>query len=77
MSWFCSGAQKFYLIMNLAVGGHAGNLGYWENAPWAQCWPPKCHKATKFWEEQDKWRPTWTAAGEDVAFQIDWVKVWQ
>jgi len=71
--------QKFFLVMNVAVGG---TNDYWgkdgvDNKPWTSTDPdaPK-----KFWEARADWLPTWQQDvdnGENAALQVDWVKVWQ
>eukprot|EP00640_Fibrocapsa_japonica_P002670 CAMPEP_0113942060 /NCGR_PEP_ID=MMETSP1339-20121228/7835_1 /TAXON_ID=94617 /ORGANISM="Fibrocapsa japonica" /LENGTH=258 /DNA_ID=CAMNT_0000946369 /DNA_START=555 /DNA_END=1331 /DNA_ORIENTATION=+ /assembly_acc=CAM_ASM_000762 len=66
--------QKFYLIMNVAIGGD----WWWDYAPWKACGrSEECTYINKFWDVRDQWYPTWLEAGEDSALQVDWVRVWQ
>jgi len=69
--------QEFFIVMNVAVGGQGGALGYWVNAPWAGCTFPSCATTTRFWESRDDWFPTWQNAGDDISMIIDSVKVWK
>jgi hypothetical protein len=65
--------QKFFIILNVAVGGTGGyfpdNAG---NKPWMNNDP---HAVNAFWKAVDTWYPTWK--GEDAAMQIDWIRVYQ
>jgi len=65
--------QKFYLIMNVAVGGTASyfpdGMG---GKPWNNQDP---HAVNAFWNARNTWLPTWQ--GDHVAMQIDWVRVYQ
>ncbi|XP_047476670.1 beta-1,3-glucan-binding protein-like [Penaeus chinensis] len=71
--------QKFYLILNLAVGG-TNNFFPDDVAekPWSNLSPTA---PLDFWEARDEWLPTWKAGGdrisEDAAMQIDYVRVWK
>ncbi len=62
--------QRFYLIINLAVGG---TNGYWPDGiggkPWTDDSP---HAANDFWNAVDSWYPTWTSP-----FEVDYVRVYQ
>lgn len=62
--------QRFYLIINLAVGGTNGyfpdGVG---NKPWTDTSP---NAMDSFWGAVNTWYPTWTSP-----FLIDSVKVWQ
>ena len=62
--------QRFYLLINLAVGG---TNGYFpdgvDGKPWSDT---DAHAANNFWAAVDDWFPTWT-----VPFQIDYVRVYQ
>lgn len=64
--------QKFFLVMNVAVGGTAS---YFQdgvgNKPWNN---GDSHAVNAFWNSRGSWLPTWT--GDDVAMQIDWVHVY-
>ena len=61
--------KRFYLIINLAVGGTNGyfpdNLG---GKPWSNTSP---HAINEFWAARDAWHPTWTHP-----MVIDSVRVW-
>ena len=64
--------QKYYLILNVAVGGTAD---YWPdgispNKPWNNKSP---HAVNEFYNAKDKWYPTWK--GEDAAMVIDYIKI--
>ena len=64
--------QKFYLLINLAVGGTNGyfpdGVG---NKPWSDSSP---NAVNEFWNDRSNWQPTWN--GTDAAFKIESVKVW-
>ena len=65
--------QRFYLIVNLAVGGTNGFFpdGLGDGKPWANTAP---HAANDFWAAVDtQWGPTWT----DPSLVVDSVRVWQ
>lgn len=71
--------EEFYLILNLAVGGTNGffpddavNEGG-APRPWA---PGSSNAAGEFWAGRDGWYPTWQAAGDNAALQVDYVRVW-
>ena len=63
--------QRFYLIINLAVGGTNGYFpdGLGDGKPWANT---DAHAANNFWAGVNAWGPTWTSA-----MQVDSVTVWQ
>ncbi len=63
--------QRFYLIMNLAVGGTNGYFadGLGDGKPWSNT---DAHAANQFWAGAPGWGPTWTAP-----LVIDSVTVWQ
>ena len=68
---------KFYLIINVAVGGTNGffpdgvsNEGY--PKPWNN---KDSNGPEKFWKAKNKWYPTWK--GDDAAMQIESVRIWQ
>ena len=63
--------QRFYLILNLAVGGTNGFFpdGLGDGKPWGNTDP---HAANDFWAGVGTWGPTWTAP-----MMIDSVTVWQ
>jgi len=73
--------QKFYLILNLAVGGTNGFFPDdipGANKPWSNTSP---QAMLDFWNGRNDWLPTWKQ-GEDkisegAALQVDYVKVWK
>jgi len=66
--------QSFYLILDLAVGGTSGwfpdNVG---NKPW---YDGSATAMTDFAKNQDTWSSTWPGNVDDLAFRIDYVKMW-
>lgn len=64
--------QKFFLIMNVAVGGTAS---YFPDGvggkPWSNASP---HAVNEFWNARSQWLPTWQ--GDETAMQIDWVHIY-
>ncbi|KAF8234508.1 concanavalin A-like lectin/glucanase [Tricholoma matsutake] len=66
--------QRFYLIINLAVGGTSGwfpdNKG---NKPW---YDGSLTAMRDFARAQDKWYPTWPSNADDRAFRLQSVKMW-
>eukprot|EP00735_Rhodelphis_limneticus_P006972 TRINITY_DN1944_c0_g1::TRINITY_DN1944_c0_g1_i1::g.23088::m.23088 TRINITY_DN1944_c0_g1::TRINITY_DN1944_c0_g1_i1::g.23088 ORF type:complete len:427 (+),score=155.48,sp/Q8N0N3/BGBP_PENMO/47.26/1e-110,Glyco_hydro_16/PF00722.16/1.8e-18 TRINITY_DN1944_c0_g1_i1:46-1281(+) len=75
--------REYYLILNLAVGGTAGEAnGYFPdgvgNKPWSNIEPAA---AKRFYDAKNSWLPTWTNSttgkiSDNAALQIDSVKVW-
>ncbi len=63
--------QKFYIIMNLAVGGTGGYFPDGSGKPWSNTDP---NAVNAFFEAQSQWFPTWK--GDASALQVDWVRVW-
>ncbi|KAI5363829.1 putative glycoside hydrolase family 16, concanavalin A-like lectin/glucanase domain superfamily [Septoria linicola] len=64
--------QKFYLILNVAVGGTNGYFRDNEaGKPWADA-SPVARK--EFWQARDQWLPTWQKSGE---MQVKSVKMWE
>ena len=66
--------QKYYLILNLAVGGTNGffpddTTG--SRKPWSNAGG---NAFADFWGAKNEWYPTWN--GEDAALQIDYVRVY-
>lgn len=62
--------QRFYLIINLAVGG---TNGYWPDGVGGKPWEDNsAHAVNDFWGAVNTWYPTWTAP-----FEIDYVRVYQ
>jgi hypothetical protein len=63
--------QKFYLILNVAVGG---TNGWFEDNASGKPWLDGSLNARKdFWNSQDRWLPTWTKP----EFEISNVMMWQ
>ncbi|XP_063379340.1 beta-1,3-glucan-binding protein-like [Cydia fagiglandana] len=72
--------QKFYIIMNLAVGGTNGffpdGVSNPSPKPW---WNGSPTAMTDFWLAQNAWLPTWNLDvndGQDASLQVDYVRVW-
>jgi hypothetical protein len=62
--------QRFYLIINLAVGG---TNGYFPDGTGGKPWTDASPNAMdEFWAGVGAWGPTWTSP-----FMIDSVRVWQ
>lgn len=63
--------QKFYLILNVAVGG---TNGWFEDGQSGKPWLDASPNAKKdFWNAQDSWYPTWT----QPAMEVSKVEMWQ
>lgn len=66
--------HEFYLIINLAVGGHnyfpddGNNPG---GKPWRNDSPSRMKE---FWNGRAQWEPTWTYP--DKALRVDYIRVW-
>nr|ACI32832.1 beta-1,3-glucanase [Anthocharis cardamines] len=72
--------QKFYLIMNLAVGGTNGffpdGVSNPDPKPW---WNGSPTAPRDFWNARGAWLRTWNTNvnnGEDAAMQVDYVRIW-
>ncbi|XP_053646901.1 beta-1,3-glucan-binding protein [Cherax quadricarinatus] len=71
--------QKFYVVLNVAVGGVNGFFpdGITDK-PWSNGSP---QAALDFWNGRDSWLPTWEQGegriSENAALQVDYVKVWK
>ncbi|XP_046645457.1 beta-1,3-glucan-binding protein-like [Daphnia pulicaria] len=71
--------EEFYLIINLAVGG---TNGFFPDDAVNEGGAPKPWTSTSgnalgdFWNGRAGWYPTWQAAGEEAAIQVDYVRVW-
>ncbi|KZM27353.1 hydrolase [Ascochyta rabiei] len=66
--------QKFYLILNVAVG--AQNGWFYDgkyNKPWVD---GSTSAARDFWKAKDQWLPTW-GEGNDRGMTVKSVKMWQ
>ena len=62
--------QRFYLIINLAVGG---TNGYFPDGQGGKPWTDTSGSAANdFWSKEAIWHPTWTSP-----FMIDSVNIWQ
>jgi len=72
--------QEFYLILDVAVGGAAPGFrgdpqaSYFPDFP-ERPWRNDEFAMKSFWDNRAQWLPSWK--GDDVALQVDWVKVWQ
>eukprot|EP00752_Nemacystus_decipiens_P007385 g6605.t1 len=65
--------QKFYVVMNVAVGGVSG---FFPDDVGSKMWNNKDPDAAmKFFEATSDWYSTWN--GKDAAMQVESVKVWQ
>jgi hypothetical protein len=73
--------QEYYIIFDVAVGGsNDGVLGSNSYFPVnsvnpARPWSNNQFAMRDFWNNRAQWLPTWQ--GDDVALQIDYVRVWQ
>ncbi len=69
--------RKFYLILNVAVGGTSG---FFPDSTPGKPWKDKSPQAAKeFWSAKSAWEPTWKGENGDKeanALVIDWIKVW-
>lgn len=67
--------KKFYLIMNVAVGGTNGYFPDGEcSKPWSDT---SSTSGNDFWNAKDSWYPSWNyPTSNDAALKIDSVKVW-
>ena len=64
--------QKFYLILNVAVGS---TNGWWTDGVQSKPWVDASPTAKKdFWDAKDEWYPTWKENGQ---MKIKSVKMWQ
>ncbi|KAI0174599.1 beta-1,3-glucan-binding protein [Pestalotiopsis sp. NC0098] len=62
--------QKFYLILNVAVGG---TNGWFEDGASGKPWLDASPNAKKdFWNSQDTWYPTWTSPSMEVSKVMMW-----
>ncbi|KAJ3507159.1 hypothetical protein NLJ89_g6463 [Agrocybe chaxingu] len=67
--------QKFYLVMNLAVGGTSG---WFPDGVGGKPWFDESLTAMRdFARAQDEWSKTWPTNVEDRAFRVDYVKMWE
>ncbi len=60
--------RRFFLVLNLAVGGVNGYFPDGDGKPWNNTDPDSVNK---FYNARNDWYPTWTQS-----FQIDSVRVW-
>lgn len=64
--------QKFYLILNVAVGG---TNGWFEDGKDLKPWVDGSPNAKKdFWDAREEWYSTWENNGDMI---VDTVKMWQ
>ncbi|XP_045764638.1 beta-1,3-glucan-binding protein-like isoform X1 [Maniola jurtina] len=72
--------QKFYIIINLAVGGTSGYFPDGVQNPTPKPWLNSSPKAaTDFWDAREAWLPTWGLDqndGRNASLQVDYVRVW-
>ncbi|KAI1864681.1 hypothetical protein JX265_008405 [Neoarthrinium moseri] len=62
--------QKFYLILNVAVGG---TNGWFEDGASGKPWLDNSPNAKKdFWQSQNSWFPTWTSPAMEVSKVMMW-----
>ncbi|KAK3396659.1 concanavalin A-like lectin/glucanase domain-containing protein [Sordaria brevicollis] len=62
--------QKFYLILNVAVGG---TNGWFEDQVMGKPWVDGSANAKKdFWQAKDQWYPTWTRPQMEVQKVVMW-----
>lgn len=64
--------QKFYLIMNVAVGG---TNGWFQDGESGKPWLDSAPSAPKdFWDARSQWLPTWEKKGQ---MEVSKVEMWQ
>ena len=64
--------QKFYLILNVAVGS---TNGWWTDGLQGKPWVDGSPTAPRdFWNARDQWYPTWKENGQ---MKVQSIKVWQ
>ena len=67
--------QKFYLILNVAVGG---TNGYFSDADRDKPWQNAgSNPVSDFWAARSRWLPTWPTDSKRRGMAIDSVKMWQ
>lgn len=74
--------QKFYIILNLAIGGTNGffpdEVPATPEKPWSNTSPTAL---LDFWNARDSWLPSWqqgeSRISEGAALKIDYVKIWK
>jgi hypothetical protein len=67
--------QKFYFLINLAVGGSNGFFPDGTTGPYPKPWlNTSPNTFLDFWNARAQWYPTWN--GEDAALQVDYVRVY-
>lgn len=69
--------NEFYIIINLAVGSTSffpdNSMNYLYKKPWLN----NSTTPTKdFWENNEKWLPTWKMQSNDSHLIVDYVRVW-
>ncbi|ENN78827.1 hypothetical protein YQE_04710, partial [Dendroctonus ponderosae] len=68
--------QKFYLIINLAVGGTNSFFGDENENPGGKPWKNTSPTAYRdFWKGKDQWLPTWNMDNDDTHLIVDYIKV--
>lgn len=64
--------QKFYLILNVAVGG---TNGWFQDGESGKPWVDSSPSATRdFWNARNQWYPTWEKSGQ---MEVTKVQMWQ
>jgi len=67
--------QKFYFLINLAVGGSNGFFPDTFTGPYPKPWlNTSPNTFLDFWNGRNNWLPTWN--GEEAALQVDYVRVY-
>ncbi|KAF7870259.1 hypothetical protein EAF04_004007 [Stromatinia cepivora] len=67
--------QKFYLILNVAVGGTNGWFADGKSGkPWIDA---SATAKNDFWNARDSWYPTWTANDNQGQMEVSKVEIWQ
>ncbi|TEB25014.1 glycoside hydrolase family 16 protein [Coprinellus micaceus] len=66
--------QKFYLILDVGVGGTNGWFPESDEKPW---YDRSQTAMGEFWRGRDKWYPTWPQDVGKRSLVVDYVKMWQ
>jgi len=79
---YCS---QFHFVLNVAVGGTNGfipdgciNRDGHRNAqkPWSNG-DSYTVAMNKFYNSRNQWKPTWDSEGDNLAMQVDYIRVYQ
>lgn len=69
--------DEFYIIINLAVGSTSFFSDKGINYPNKKPWLNNSTTPTKdFWENKNKWLPTWKMQSNDSHLVVDYIRVW-